>query len=67
MVIINNPEKTVAGAISACQNQVEGNIIVAKTRKTVHNAVNNVKNRMCDAILTATDNVVTSPVELAVR
>ena len=67
MVILNNPGKTVAGGISACQNQVEGNIFDAKTRKTVHNAVNNVKSRMYDASLTATDNVVSPRNELAVR
>ena len=67
MVIMINPEKIVAGEISACQSQVEGNIFDAKTRKTVHNAVNNVKNRMNDASFTATDNVVTPRVGLAVR
>ena len=49
MVIIFNPEKIVAGEISACQNHVEGNNIDAKTRKRVHNAVNNVEIRMYDA------------------
>ena len=67
MVIIFNPEKIVAGEISACQNQVEGNNIDAKTRKRVHNAVNNVKIRMYDAFLTAMGSVVTPRGELAMR
>ena len=67
MVIIINPEKIVSGEISACQNQVEGNNNDAKTGKTVHNTVKNFENRMFDASLTATANVVTPRVELAVR
>ena len=67
MVIIKNPDGIADGEISACQNQIKGNNINDKIRKKVHNAVNNVKTCMCDAILTATDKVVTPPVELAVR
>ena len=62
-----NPEKIVAGEISACQNQVKGKNIDAKTRKTVHNVVNNVEFRMYDAFLTAMGSVVTPRGELAMR
>ena len=64
---LSNPEKNVAGGITPCQNEVEGNIIDAKIRKRFHNAVKTVKIHMLDAFLTAMDNVVAPRVELAVR
>ena len=63
----NNPERCGDGEISACQNQIIGNSLDGKIRKAVDNAVKTAETRKHDAILTAMDNVVTPPVELAVR
>ena len=63
----NNPEKTVAGKISAGQNQVKIFKDDANIRRTVHNAVKTVKNCMQNVISTTVDNAVTPRVELVVR
>ena len=63
----HDAKKNANGETSACQNQVIGNNINDKTRKEVDNVVKTVENRMHCAILTAMDNVVIPPIEMAVR
>ena len=63
----SNSERSVESEISACPNLIIGNSIDDKIREALDNAVKTFKNRPHGAILTAMDNVVTPPVELAVR